>query len=174
MTGAEMLQEILDSVKKIQNTIDVLQSSVSLIETNMKMLNNKASILSKEAIQQERAHLPNINPVSSVRGRQLSNELPTQINGQSAVLPEDKPGVLTYKKVFGKLINNHEEPIENVLVKIYDKNNEVCATAETDAVGYFETMLKVGRFVAEYTKDGFKTSNKTFEVAPNIKEVEIK
>ena len=86
----------------------------------------------------------------------------------------DTAGVLTYKKVFGKLTNDVNEPLENVLIKIYDHNNEVCASSETDPTGYFETMLRPGRYVAEHIKSGFKTTNKTFEVGKYVKEVEIK
>ena len=192
MTGAEALQKIIDTMDALKITVDELKVSVQLIEMNIKTLNNRAAGLMRDVqpsiTNPTNTMNPNISagvpiqkPASTMqaglpsRGRQLleTPEEKRQQIGETA-LDVDSPGVLTYKKVYGKLANNIDEPLENVLIKVYDKNNEVCATTETDPIGYFETMLKPGRYVAEYTKPGFKAINKTFEVGKNSKEVEIK
>jgi hypothetical protein len=202
MTGAEALQKIIDSIDTLTATVNELKQSIQLIEVNIKTLNNRAAGLMKDQnsplVESVLRKAPIDLPVSSSglsagipnqkaqpiqtttipsRGRQMiesSEELRDEARNPIKEMKSDSPGVLTYKKVFGKLVNNTNEPIENVLIKIYDRNNEVCATTETDPIGYFETMLKPGRYVVEYLKTGFKTTNKTFEIGKNAKEVEIK
>lgn len=180
MTGAEALQNIIEMIETLTLTVNELKISVQLIESNIKTLNNRAAglILNTQSLTtqvQTDNYTSNISailpqaPTNLSRGRQLSE---TEQSPISQTL--EGPGVLTYKKVFGKLINDSSSAIENVLIKVYDKNNEVCATAETDPIGYFEFMLKPGRYVAEYLKTGFKTINKTFDVSQAAKEVEIK
>lgn len=197
MTGAEALQKILETMNTLSDTVNELKTSVLLIEQSIKVLNNRAAGLMRENI----VKIPNTTQqvsLANASNTQLSAGVPTQQSTQTLQagpsrgrqmkeMPQDQrdeamnfikeadgPGVLTYKKVFGKLVNNSSEPIESVLIKVYDRNNEVCATTETDPIGYWETMLKPGRYVAEYTKTGFKTSNKTFEVGKGAKEVEVK
>lgn len=177
MTGAEALQKILDDLNALRTEFNSLKESVQLIEANIKTLNNRAAGLmmnNPPSAKTAKADAPAavIPQASSLRGRHTTEAIATR--EPQFVQEEERPGVLTYKKVFGKLINNAKEPIENVLIKVYDKNNEVCATTETDPTGYWEIMLKPGRYVAEYTKTGFKTTNKTFEVSKNAKETEVK
>ncbi len=181
MTGLDAIQKILDTVNELKNIVNEIKDSVSSIEANIKVLNNRAAgllLASNENINNKNSV---INPSQSSLQesnsiiKQLTAAAPEAQSGlDSSQIVNDGRGALTYKKVFGKLINNTNEPIETALIKIYDKNNEVCATAETDAIGYFETMLKPGRYVAEYLKSGFKTTNKTFEVNKNTKETEIR
>lgn len=194
MTGAEALQQIIDTVKQLKSTIDELKISVQLIEANIKVLNNRAAGLmrddtTKESYPSTGSRLTNSVALPSnaavlpatpgtpqpKRGRPMV-EAPEETRAEASnfIREADNSGVITYKKVFGRLINNTNEPIENVLIKVFDKNNEVCATAETDPIGYWETMLRPGRYVAEYVKPGFKTANKTFDVGRNAKEVEVK
>jgi hypothetical protein len=177
MTGAEAIQQILEAMTDLSAKVKTLQDSVNFIEANIKILNNRAAGLMITPDQQIKADTikPNALPIKEL---QLTASAPIRHIEQQESIPitqEDVPSnTLTYKKVFGKLINNTNEPIENVLIKVYDKNNEVCATAETDAIGYWESMLRPGRYVAEYLKSGFKTANKTFEVGKNAKDVEVK
>lgn len=181
MTGAETLQKILASIDKLNTTVEDLKISIKLIEGNIKILNNRAAGLLRNNTEPAPAILPISQPllqptvnqlqagIPTTRGRQLTSENNLQ---EDSVI--EKQGTKTYKKVFGKLINGNNEPIENVLIKIYDKNNEVCATTETDPIGYWSSMVIPGRYSVEYTKPGFKTSNKTFEIKKNSKELEIK
>lgn len=198
MTGAEALQKIMETVDALTSTVNELKISVQLIESNIKVLNNRAAglmrnpatdvssvaaspaIIKTEIIgmtagppmPKSQQQVLQANPS---RGRQMIEAPQEQRDEAMNFIKEDNgPGVLTYKKVFGRLINNTSEPIENVLIKVYDKNNEVCSSTETDPIGYWETMLRPGRYVAEYTKSGFKTTNKTFEVGKGAKEVEVK
>lgn len=202
MTGAEALQKIMDTVEQLTATVNELKVSIQLIEANIKVLNNRAAGLMKnQSMEAANVVVSPANPTPNVafggltagppmpkpqqsqvlqagtlsRGRQMV-EAPQEQRDEAMnfIREENGQGVLTYKKVFGKLVNNTNDPIENVLIKVYDKNNEVCASTETDPIGYWETMLKPGRYVAEYTKSGFKTANKTFEVGKGAKEVEVK
>jgi hypothetical protein len=166
MTGSEAIQQILEVVNGLKAKVDKLEGSINIIEASIKVLNNRAAGLMKA-------------PETKQQEQQLMAEAPQQVQvtlQASAASSSDleEKGILTYKKVFGKLKNNAGDPIDGVLLKVYDKNNEVCATTETDLVGYFELMLRPGRYVAEYTKAGFKTVNKTFEVDKNAKEIEVK
>lgn len=181
MTGAEALQKILENVENLNKVTGELKISIQLIEANIKILNNRAAGLmlgnmsameTVPALANEKIVLPNTHQTVTSRGRKLSERAKTIEPNEEAAAPDSN--ILTYKKVFGKLKGKDSEPEENVLVKVFDKNNEVCATTETDPIGYFETMLRPGKYVAEYTKVGFKTSNKTFEVGKYVKEVEIK
>lgn len=183
MTGAEALQKILDGIDEIKNRMTGLETSVNLIEANIKTLNNRAAGLIgnnmiKTSVSNEIIDVSNtqIIPTDTLTAV-IPQTLPTRGRDVSTTLPEtivDDSKSMVYKKAFGRLLDGAGEPIEGVLVKVFDKNNEVCATTETDAIGYFESMVRIGRFVAEYTKPGFKTVNKTFEVKKNDKEVEIK
>lgn len=197
MTGAEALQKILETVDGLKNTVDNLKDSIQIIESQIKVLNNRAAGLMRETTPSYPSpanRLPaSVGPAVSAgapvpkqqqpmqaapakRGRPLV-EAPEEVREEARNFikeANDGPGVLTYKKVFGRLVNNSNEPIESVLIKVYDRNNEVCASTETDPIGYWETMLKPGRYVAEYLKTGFKTTNKTFDVGKNAKEVEVK
>lgn len=211
MTGAEALQQIINSVEALTNTMNELKTSVHMIEANIKVLNNRAAGLMKAQSQEPSSiSIPSMNVsnvLSAGPGPAFSAGPPSQKTQQLQATPaaatpsrgrpmveapaeqrdeaknfirelsennDNSSNVLSYKKIFGKLVNNDNEPIENVLIKIYDRNNEVCASTETDPIGYWETMLKPGRYVAEYVKSGFKTTNKTFEVGKNSKEVEVK
>jgi len=204
MTGAEALQKIMETVEQLTATVGELKTSVQLIEANIKVLNNRAAGLMRNpsidtSIITNPINLTMPGALSDVtttgfsagppaprtqqviqagpsRGRQMI-EAPQENRDEAMNFikeANDGSNVLTYKKVFGRLVNNTNEPIENVLIRVYDRNNEVCASAETDPIGYWETMLKPGRYVAEYTKTGFKTANKTFEVGKGAKEVEVK
>ena len=42
MTGAEAIQQILDSINRLEATVDDLKTSIKLIEANIKVLNNRA------------------------------------------------------------------------------------------------------------------------------------
>jgi len=194
MTGAEALQKIIDTVDGLKITVDELKVSIQLIEANIKVLNNRAAGLMKDpgfnqspaiggrltnsisaGVPTPKQQQPIQTAVIPTRGRQLV-ETPEELRHEplNTIKEDPERNVLTYKKVFGRLVNNDSEPIDGVLIKIYDKNNEVCASVETDPIGYFETMLKPGRYVAEYLKSGFKTTNKTFDVGKNAKEIEVK
>lgn len=168
MTGAEAIQKILEDVGSLTSTVKDLADSIKLIEANIKVLNNRAAGLMREQPQVISSS------VSNVESKQLMAEAPKQSTQPVSAPETERSNILTYKKVFGKLVNNTSEPIENVLIKIYDKNNEVCASTETDTIGYWETMLKPGRYIAEYLKTGFKTANKMFEVDKNSKATEVK
>ena len=164
------IQNILESIEELKDMVGKLEGSVNSIEANIKMINNRIGMLGKEknALQKDFPVLQ-AGPVS-VPEIKISDNLAKETQ---AVLI-NKPNALVYKKVFGKLIDNNKEPLDSVLVKIYDKNNEVCATAETDVTGFFTTMLKPGKYVAEYNKIGFKAINKNFDVDINMNEIELK
>lgn len=185
MTGTEALQHIIEKLETLTLIVDDLKSSIKLIEGNIKVLNNRAGglLLQNNKIEPEMKN--NLTTIEHPNEYQIP---PTMRNANIATLPtttspskqmfkpalEESDGIITYKKIFGKLINSNNEPIENVLIKVYDKNNEVCATTESDLVGYWESMVRPGKYVAEYIKDGFKSENKTFEVNKNSNEVQVK
>lgn len=184
MTGAEALQKIMDSIEQLQTEIQTLKASTQLIEANIKVLNNRAGSLMRDqgtSIPQPNAFEgvkinPNATQVVDTqgRGRQLGMDAS---NAPEATLPapEKKASkTLTYKKVFGRLVDSNKEPIVGALVKVFDKNNEVCATAETDPIGYWEAMVQPGRYSVEYTKQGFRQVNKVFELGGNMKELEVR
>lgn len=160
-----------------ENTVSVAQStyiSSGQASDGGKQYSVSSNVLSAGVPNQKAQPVVQATPT---RGRQLteySEELREEAKNPTREAKSDGPNVLTYKKTFGRLLNSTNEPVENILIKIYDKNNEVCATTETDPIGYWETMLKPGRYVAECVKSGFKTSNKSFEVGKNVKEVEVK
>lgn len=178
MTGAQALEKILTTVEDLKATISTLETSVKLIEANIKILNNRAGGILREQqttrtpIDSVPATLP-LQSAQPTRGRQLVADTSQQI----AQLPTQDTvpaNAIVYKKVFGRLIDGNKEAISGALVKVFDKNNEVCATTETDPVGYWEVMTRPGKYVAEYTKAGFKTANKTFEVSKTAKETEVR
>ncbi len=173
------IEQILQALDSLTATVNELKGSIQLIEANIKTLNNRAAgimLNNGSQAQSTKAVLPSVTPQppTTLRGRPVTADAPQQEVQQSNVQQEEGQGVLTYKKVFGKLINSAKEPIENVLITVYDKNNELCGTTETDPVGYWEIMLRPGKYSVEYTKVGFKTTNKTFEVSKNAKETEVK
>ena len=178
MGAAEALQGIFDMVKELKGTIQSLETSIKLMEANIKILNNRAAGLMREqqtTIQAEPAQIaPNTYTSQPIRGRQITTGAPQQTIQQMTAETEHSTNVITYKKVFGRLVDANKEAITGALVRVFDKNNEVCATTETDTIGYWESMVKPGRYVAEYTKQGFKAANKTFEVSKTAKEVEVK
>ncbi len=164
MTGAEAIQTILEDITKLVSTVKNLETSIHFIEANIKMLNNRAAGLMQIPKQEISAAVPIT----------LAPQLIADVPNTELIYADERSNILTYKKVFGKLINNVGESIDGVLIRVFDKNNEVCSSVETDVVGYFEFMLRPGRYSAEYTKVGFKTVNKTFDVNKNAKETEIK
>lgn len=163
MTGLEALQKIINDVQALKTSIDEMNTAIKLIEVNIKMLNNRAAGLLKQGTE------TTLSPEKYKSNEQikLDNtwEKPPQI--------EKNDKVLVYKKVFGKLLDNNKEPIEGVLVRIYDKNNEVCATSETDPTGYWTSMIRPGKYIAEFVKTGFRQINKSFELSKNMKELEV-
>ena len=163
MTAAEALQRIIDDMGSLKGTIDELKASIQLIEANIKTLNNRAAGL-----------MTSTKPVGLADQQTMPSDTPQAVLPSIHSSKQVAAPIQAYKKVFGTLLNNADEPIENVLIKVYDGNNEVCATTETDPIGRWEIMVKPGRYVAEYVKAGFKTVNKTFDVSKNVKEVEVR
>jgi hypothetical protein len=195
MKGIDAIQQIMEDVTLLKTTMQALLESVNLIEANIKFLNNRAAGLANNSSHQQTTQVPIIaqemSPPLSPLIEQRSSVLPESLQANSTMqsqrnrqlIETPQPETLSYneetktsiyKKVFGKLVDNANEPIEGVVIRVYDKNNEVCAATQTDAIGYWEAMLRDGRFVAEYNKSGFKPVNKTFEVSKNAQEVEIK
>ena len=207
MTGAEILQKVLDKLNEIDNLkkdiitlvakVDDVASSVKLIQGNIQMLNNRAAGLmrvdnvAETIIAQPQQPSQATFPVSAYAPQKQDNvgqqviPAPTNSPAKSRVLAENieqpqyqsiKPfeSINAYKKAFGRLINGAKEPIEGALIKIYDTNNEVCATTETDMTGHWESQVKAGRYSIEYVKTGFKSVNKSFNVGERDVEVEVR
>lgn len=164
MTGTEALQQILETMNNLIGEMNDLKISVKLIENNIKVLNNRAGALMRSDVSVEQTKLQ-----ASLTQQQTLHQLG---EATRVTLPAEAPKMLSYKKVFGTLINDSGEPINGVLIKVFNRDNEVCSTSETDVAGYWTSMLSQGKYMAEYTKHGFRTINKSFEVAN--KEVEVK
>ena len=165
MNGAEALQKIMDDTDEIKKMMQELTIAVSLIQSNIKFLNNRASGLlraepavnhpqeQKQVIRNQNVVLPDID--------------------RSNIIHDETPGVMTYKKVYGRLFDSAMNPIDDALIRVFDKNNEVCATTETDPSGYWETSIRPGRYSASYTKSGMREQNKAFELRADMKTLEV-
>lgn len=195
--------EKLDEIDKLKTEvmslvakIDDVSSSVKLIEQNIKVLNNRAGSLMRgdnvaQTIQPEPQ--PQAFPVSAYAPLKQDNvgqqvlPAPTQLSSpqksrplsENVEQPQYQPikpfeSINTYKKAFGRLVNNAKEPIEGALIKIYDTNNEVCATTETDITGHWESQVRPGRYSMEIVKASFKPINKSFDVKERDVEVEVR
>jgi hypothetical protein len=178
MTGAEALQKIIDDIDELKKMVIELATSISLIQSNIKFLNNRAAGLMR-AEQPEQKTIPSVQPEPIQNNSEnvvlpIIGQQPQSIQSKpNNVIYDETPGTFTYKKVYGRLFSGPQTPISEVLIRIFDKNNEVCATTETDPAGYWETLIRPGRYSASYTKSGMREINKAFELKPDMKTLEV-
>lgn len=164
MTGLELLE-------KLSKDMDYLRDRVDLMDATIKALNNRIAqlVLSSKDKDLEKPVQINVRPVESVKA-----VFAQPVNRQKEKLETKSPVTkLVYKKVMGYLKNSDNRPIDDALVLIYDKNNDVIASSNSDTAGYWETMVAPGKYLATIKKSGFKDFNKSFVVNENDKHVEV-
>jgi len=77
-------------------------------------------------------------------------------------------------RVYGKIVNKALQPLNGVVVNVYDKTNEVVKSLKTDVEGFWEVRLPAGKYGVEYLHKNFKPVNRTIEFSDSQKSYEVK
>jgi len=156
----------IDAIYQILEKIDGLDKKFQIIDDNIKILNNKITKLNKNVSQEA----PRAMPTAVAVGQPVFN--PTEED--SGASREVERLVLGPVKIYGYIMNKMRQPVENVVVNIFDLNNKLIKTNKTNIDGYWESRLPTGKYNIEYIHNKFKPINKEIEVPKNVKEYEVK
>lgn len=143
----------IDAIYEILEKIEKIEAITKVTDNNIKLLNNKVSKLSKKIDEIE------ISPKKSS-------------GTVTAVIPQANK--TKNIKVFGNIKNSKKEPINNVLVKIYDESGEEIKSAKTSPKGYWSAIIEPGKYGVEYIHERFKPINKVINVTNDMATYEVK
>lgn len=150
----------IDAIYTILEKIDLLEKRFSVIEDNVKLLNNKLSKINKNivtAAEPMTAQAPIDEPEAPIEPRKEPERL-----------------VLGNVKVYGYIVNRNRQPIDGVMVNLYDQNNRLIRNIITDQNGYWDSRLPSGQYGVEYIHKKFKPINKTIQIEDGIKTFEVR
>lgn len=165
----------IDAIYQILEKINDLEKKVQIIDDNIKILNNKITKLNKNISQegQKNTSLEGHKnmPTAVAVGQPVLGS--TEESSQSTSRDIDKL-MLGPTKIYGYIMNKMRQPVENVIVNIFDTNNKLVKNNKTNSDGYWESRLPSGKYNIEYIHNKFKPINKEIEIPKNIKEYEVK
>jgi len=165
----------IDAIYLILEKIDDLDKRVQVIDDNIKILNNKITKLNKNISQDG----PKVFASDGPKSIPTAVAVGQPIIGSSeefSQLPTKEVEKLTLGpiKIYGYIMNKMRQPVENVVVNIFDINNKLVKTNKTNNDGYWDSRLPSGKYNIEYIHNKFKPINKEIEVPKNVKEYEVK
>ena len=183
-TALEILLDLPNVLKKIENKIDVL-------DTNLKMLNSK------------------LNKMRGTESNQQATppQLPLKYKSQDFALPQEQeqkqlpmatPGNITKQdkseaissirtteqrdtqklvlgniKVFSDIRTSSGNPVIGMTINIFDSSNDLIRNLRTDINGHYECKLPPGKYNMEMIHPKLKTQNKIFELSKDMKTFEV-
>lgn len=157
----------IDAIYQILEKIDDLDKRVQIIDDNIKILNNKVTKLNKNISQD----VPKNMPTAVALGQPLLGSV-EDVNQSTA--REVEKLILGPIKIYGYIMNKMRQPVEGVIVNIFDLNNKLVKTNKTNNDGYWDSRLPSGKYNVEYIHNKFKPINKEIEIPKNVKEYEVK
>lgn len=158
----------IDAIYQLLDKVDDLGKRIQVIDDNIKILNNKITKLNKNVVQEPVRAMP----TASATGQPIiaSN---VEVEAPSGSREPDKL-LLGPIKIYGYIMNKMKQPVENVVINIFDHNNKLVKSNKSSPEGYWESRLPSGKYNIEYIHSKFKPVNKEIEIPKNVKEYEVK
>lgn len=183
-TALEILLDLPNVLKKIENKIDVL-------DTNLKILNSKLNKM-RGAESNQQAAPPQL-PLKyksqdlALPQEQDQKQLPmatpgniTKQDKQEAISPirakeqrDTQKLVLGNIKVFSDIRTSSGNPVIGMTINIFDSSNDLIRNLRTDINGHYECKLPPGKYNMEMIHPKLKTQNKIFELSKDMKTFEV-
>jgi flagellar hook assembly protein FlgD len=157
----------IDAIYQILEKINDLEKKIQVIDDNIKILNNKITKLNKNVSQEPARAMP----TASASGQPVVSSFESD---NTPVAREPDKLLLGPIKIYGFIMNKMKQPVENVVINIFDNNNKLVKTNKSNTDGYWESRLPSGRYNIEYIHNKFKPVNKEIEIPKNVKEYEVK
>lgn len=155
----------IDIIYNLYEKFELFEKKLQAIDDNIKILNNKITKINKvgnNLIEQKPTSQP-VNPVEV-----------TSTNDESVNIGKPEKLVLGSVKVFGYIVNRMREPVQDVVVNIFDNENKLIKSAKSNNDGYWDFRLPAGTYSMQYIHSKFKPINKNISVPNNVKEFEVK
>lgn len=176
-TALEIILSLPKILKKIESKIDVL-------DTNLKILNSKINKIKQE--QQEQ----NIQPPEPTNVMVATKEIQKNLDNQEKVLPRptakipdlDMPApspkrtekvLIGNVKVYSTIRTESGKMVPMATVNIFDFENALVKSIQSDKNGYWECRLPAGKYNLELLVGKLKPINKFFEINKDAKEFEV-
>ena len=157
MTEKSKEHSAIDSIYNMEESINNLNKRVKNLEGMLTLALNKLDQISKK--NQAAA------PVAVVKVDSSQNQVSQQ---------KVEKLLLGKVRVYGKIVNKALQPLNGVVVNVYDKTNEVVKSLKTDVEGFWEVRLPAGKYGVEYLHKNFKPVNRTIEFSDSQKSYEVK
>lgn len=158
----------IEAIYKILERIDELGKKVQIIDDNIKILNNKLTKLNKNMVSESPRQLP----IATTTAQPSSAS--DQIIDDQITIKEPEKLLLGPIKIYGFIMNKMRQPVDGVIVNIFDSNNKLVKANKTNIDGYWESRITHGNYNIEYIHSKFKPVNKEVSVPKNVKEYEVK
>jgi hypothetical protein len=162
MSDNNRAESAIDMIFNLSSQIEHLDKKLTVIDSNLKLLNNKVSKLSKQ--EQGRPLTLNVD-------RDFKN------NSDNVIIDDEEgPGGLRLGNVsvFGHIIDGGKNPIDNVLVTLYDSKNKLIKDISSNKDGFWSVRLSPGDYSVKYEIEGYKDIRRKFELKDNMKRYEVK
>lgn len=154
----------IDIIYNLYEKFESFEKKLQAIDDNIKILNNKITKINKVG-NQLAEHKPTATPVSPVVQEDPDQDIKV---GKPEKL------VLGSIKVFGYIVNRMREPVQDVIVNIFDNENKLIKSAKSNNDGYWDFRLPAGTYSMQYIHSKFKPINKNISIPNNVKEFEVK
>lgn len=179
-TALEILLELPNILKKMENKIDVL-------DTNLKILNSKlnkmrgmdtVSSLQQSPLTPKHEQQDMILEHKTIPTAVPGNIMPQSLTKQDSILaPQAKQDtqklVLGNIRVFSDIRTSSGTPVTGMTINIFDSANDLIRNLRTDANGHYECKLPPGKYNMEMIHPKLKTQNKLFELSKEMKTFEV-
>jgi len=152
-------QSAIDSIYTILEKIELLDRRVQIIDDNIKILSNKVSKVGKNVAAAAVSSSPIVKD---------------NIHDPPARQQKVEKLILGNIKTHGYIVNKAKNPLENVIVNIYDGSNQLIKNTKTNNDGHWEVRLPPGKYGVEYIHKKFKPINRVVNLADGIREFEVR
>ena len=154
---SEREHSAIDSIYNMEEKLEVLDKRLKNLEGLITLAVKKLDKLSKK---------PAASAPSAVAKVDSSQNQVSQQKVEKLLLGK--------VRVYGKIVNKALQPLNGVVINVYDKTNEVVKSLKTDVEGFWEVRLPGGKYGVEYLHKNFKPVNRTIEFSDSEKSYEVK
>jgi anion-transporting ArsA/GET3 family ATPase len=154
----------IDVIYKMYEKLEELEKKIQAIDDNIKILNNKVTKINKIG-----------NQLSEQKPTSVAYSQPTeQEQVAEPVIRQPDKLLLGTTKVFGYIVNRMKEPVDSVVVNIFDQSNNLVKSSKSNKDGYWDFRLPSGGYSIQYVHSKFKPINKPINIPNGAKEFEVK
>jgi len=154
----------IDVIYNIYEKLEELEKKIQAIDDNIKILNNKVTKINKIGNQ-----LSEQKPTSAAYAQPVEQE-----QAAEPVIKQPDKLLLGATKVFGYIVNRMKEPVECVVVNIFDQANNLVKSSKSNKDGYWDFRLPPGSYSIQYIHSKFKPINKAVKIPDGVREFEVK